>query len=98
MTEPLGPNELSSRHCPDFVFEAVNFLIEEKWNGSLSSFNQNEVIDKIINLAPKAIERAEIFNKGWLNFEPAYEKKGWNVKFDKAGYNESYVSYWVFTK
>lgn len=36
-------------------------------------------------------------NQDWVNIEDVYRKQGWNVEFDKPGYNEDYDATYTFT-
>ena len=47
---------------------------------------------------PTAKARQELFDNHYLDIEPAYRNAGWKVEFDKPGYNETYDSYFVFSK
>lgn len=97
--EPLTLNQADEQQgnfIPPAVIEAVNALILSKWNGQSITLYQDEVIDAIhrkIN-----VMRHEIFDKGWLDFEPLYRKAGWKVGFDKPGYNENYKAHFTFTR
>lgn len=40
----------------------------------------------------------DLFENRWLDIEPVFEKAGWNVHYDKPGFNESYEATWTFSK
>lgn len=40
----------------------------------------------------------EVFKKGWLNVEYLFRAAGWEVQYDKPGYNETYEAYFTFSK
>ncbi|MDG1949717.1 MAG: hypothetical protein P8J32_02740 [bacterium] len=42
--------------------------------------------------------RRKVFDEKRLDIEPAFEKDGWKVVYDKPGYNESGNAYFVFSK
>ena len=47
MVKPITPNEIKKKvnEFPDFVIEAFNYSIQEKWNGTYARVDQNEAID-----------------------------------------------------
>lgn len=47
---------------------------------------------------PELESDRSIYKKGWLNVEEAYREKGWDVTYDKSGYNETYRALFVFSK
>ena len=92
--EPISPSQLV-KIIPEEIIKIFNELIQQKWNGREARITQPEVVDKI--LSDTLFERAQIFGEHMLDVEDLFRKKGWRVTFDKAGYNESYDSYFVFT-
>lgn len=94
---------INSKHIPDFVYDVFNHLLTEKWNnGKPIIISQEEVVNRIIckhNWLFDDIElsRQEIFEHHWLDVEPEYRNAGWDVEFDKPGYNESYKAFYTFT-
>jgi hypothetical protein len=99
MSEPISPDDVVKEKelaIPEDVFRVVNELIVENWHGSSASFCQDEIVKRL-----KAIEgfpAHDIFNKGWLDFEPVYRRRGWIVEYDKPGYNETYPATFEFRK
>lgn len=106
--KPFSPAEARSNKVnliPDVVIESVNEFLTEKYsqNGSIT-FNQNDLIDRILTKRPtidikgvgELITRHDIFANGWLDFESVYEDNGWDVSYDKPAYNETYIGYWIF--
>jgi len=97
--KPITPEEIGEAKTaaiPDYVFTAVNNLIARKYTQGRSKFTQKEVIAEI--QFSVTVDRSTLFDKGYLNFEEAYEDAGWSVKYDKPGYNESYAANFTFTK
>ena len=97
MIEPIRPSDVK-KIIPDFVIEAVNQLIKEKWDGYKAVILQDEIMDVISSDDPDNDKpsRREVFDKGWLDFETLYREKGWNVEYDKPGYNEFYNAKFIF--
>ena len=42
--KPISPKEVTHM-IPDFIFEAVNKLINEKWNGESATILQDEIME-----------------------------------------------------
>ena len=105
MTKPIRPEDLpaaKAAQIPDFVFDAVNGLLaKHAGSGSRITLRQPEVISAILARVPGLWENREealdsLFANRWLDFESAYQDAGWEVAYDKPGYNESYDAFWVF--
>ena len=96
----ISPNEVvaqKQKNIPEIVFEAFNELIAENFTGSSAIVKQDDVIGLILSKSG-FLSRQEVFDKGWLNVEEVYEEVGWDVVYDKPGYNETYKAFWIFTK
>lgn len=94
----INPNEVVAARkasLPDVVVEVFNKLIAENFNGHSASVYQSEVMKSLV---AEGLKSNEIFKKGWLDVEDIYRKQGWEVKYDKPGYNESYEAYFKFSK
>lgn len=99
MIKPITPDEV--KHIiPDFIIEAVNKLIKEKWNGSEAIIEQNEIMDIVSSDSEwdDRPSRMTVYNNKWLDIEDIYRDAGWNVEYDKPGYCETYNAYFKFTK
>ena len=93
MSEPIRPEKVEKKpnipDIPDFVIDAFNELIENKWDGNYVRINQDEAIEAIMKHARKArkkITRSGIFSKHWLDVEDLYRSYGWKVEFNKQPY------------
>lgn len=103
--KPFSPQEAHAAGIstiPDEIIETVNDLLSTKYRGRGSCTIKQ---DDIMNLAlsklqanENPVSRQEIFNKGWMDFEPLFEKAGWKVKYDKPGYCEDYAAYFEFSR
>jgi lipoate-protein ligase A len=105
MVKPIRPSEVieaKKEIIPDEVIESFNEMIAEKWNGSYSNFTQKEVVDLIMEkFLAKGKDphiKNDIYDKHWLDVEDIFRKSGWNVEYDKPGYNESYSANFTFSK
>lgn len=93
--KPITPKEASSgRHIPDVVIETVNEFLRSRG----ASRRIVLPVDLLVrDLVAKGLDRKEIFDQGWLDFEDRYIQAGWDVEYDKAAYNETGVSKFIFT-
>lgn len=96
MTKPLTPAEVMSsisQVIPDFVIDAVNYLLQKHYRGCTVTILQKDIEAEI-----KKRKGGIKFEDWWLDFEPVYEKAGWRVKYDKPGFNETYDASYIFSK
>ena len=91
---PISPKDLTPT-IPDVVIEAVNTLLSKHYKVRGTTIKQEDIIQEIIKIKPD-LTRATIFDGGYLDFEAAYEAKGWSVTYDKPGYNETYPASFLF--
>lgn len=95
MTKPIRPSEVTKK-VPNEVIEAFNELIEEHWKDEHVTVYQEAVVDRILLKMPH-IKRPTIFDAGWLDVESIYQKAGWEVVFEKPGYNERGKAHFIFS-
>lgn len=96
--KPIRPNEAIGKKLesmPDAVIEAFNELISEHFDNGEARFKKNEVVTRIVS---KGVEKKAIFANHWLDVEEIYEKAGWDVEYDKPGYNETYEAEFIFSQ
>lgn len=104
--KPITPEKIEQikiHEMPEAIIQATNELIVRKWNGTSATIKVNEIVEQYFRIKgtdpeDNGRERRELFENHHLDIEPAYRHAGWCVEFDKPGYNESYDSYFVFTK
>lgn len=94
----LTPEDiLKTATAPDYVIEAVNKLLCAKVKGGFASIKQNEIIDEILKARPD-LTRQSLYDNRDLDFEDVYRNAGWDVNYDKPGYNETYAAFFTFTR
>ena len=105
MPGPIRPDEiekLKGTQIPEFVFEAFNEMIAEKFNQGWAVVTQPEVVERILWKMPngdRQMKMNEIFNRHWLDIEGLYEEAGWTVKFDSAANGDGTFSpYFTFSR
>ncbi len=97
--KPIKPNEVAKEKVssiPDEVLEAFNELITENYSNGRATVMQDAVVDRI--RAKMGDKAKDMFKKGWLDVEGVYEKAGWDVTYDKPGYNENYEANFRFAR
>lgn len=95
--KPITPAEIPSFKkgiIPDAVFEVFNELIAKNYSNGSARVTQSDVVNK---LATRGISGSQIYAEKYLDIEEIYEQNGWDVEYDKPGYNESYGAFYVFT-
>lgn len=100
----LSPKELKGKKAesiPQWFINAVNDLLVEGYVGPRRSITitQDDIIKRALEEAAKhdvSITRQQIFDFGYINFEPVYESKGWKITYERPDYTETRPSYFVF--
>ena len=96
--KPITPREVGeeqARVFPDQVVEAFNELIAQSFTEGYATILQKDAVKLMVE---KGLNKKDIFDKGWLNIEDMYRKVGWDVEYDKPGYDESYEPAFKFSK
>jgi hypothetical protein len=106
MPGPIKPKEVQKKRnesFPEEVFDAFNEMIVKEWDGHSASFTLKSVADLAIKKLKeggrnRGLTRQGMYDKGWMDVEDVYQKAGWEVEFDKPGYNEDYEANFKFSK
>ncbi len=101
------------RDLPSPVLEAINNTIVKHTEPGSFIIDQNVMMKAILDRLAEgraeyngkeenmpwyyAATRQQVFDNHWLDFEPLYRKAGWNVVYDKPGFNEDYIGFWRFS-
>ena len=99
MTDPITPDQVAQAKkdaLPDEVIQEVNRLIGKNWSGHSATIKQDEIVAAVASRLD--VPRQKVFDELWLNFEDVYRKVGWEVKYDKPAYNESYPATFEFRR
>lgn len=97
--QPITPQELDRRehHIPRQIIEAVNELLDKYYVNLTGQADVREA--EIVALAIKSgLTTSDIYDNHWLDFEKIYRKAGWEVIYDKPGFNEIYKPVFHFKK
>ncbi len=95
--KPLSPAEARATHAktiPDAVIRAVNNRLVNAGDAARVVIRQDELVEELENAG---LNRKQIFDQHWLDFEDLFRAQGWKVVYDKPGFNESYEATWTFT-
>jgi len=99
-TKPITPAEVeqlrAERVIPQEVFEAFNELIAEAWDGKEAVVDQDKIVRRIAGMLATTTE--EVCLRHWLDVEPLYQAVGWDVAYDKPGYNETCPATFTFRR
>jgi hypothetical protein len=95
---PITPEEavqLKTAAIPDKVFVAFNDLIAANLRDGRAVVPAKEAAELAAQLLD--VSTKEVYDSGWMDVEPAYRERGWNVDYDQPAYNESYEACYTFT-
>lgn len=96
--KPLTPAEVAYKTAnaiPDFVISVVNDLLVKKYRAGVATLYQQEVVDQL-RATRAGLTKEEIYDNGYLDFEPIFSKQGWSVGYHKPGWDEDFEPYWIF--
>jgi len=98
----ITPEECKEKALPDFVIKSVNKCIQENYRKDSFVIYQDDLVKEIIKHIDSDesynIKKQMIFNNHWLDIEETYREAGWEVEYNKPGYNEGYPAYFKFSK
>lgn len=105
MSGPISVDDvlkLKRNVIPIVVFDAINHLLAESFNGHSAIIKQKDIVAKIIEFLKTPEDKVqeqtrEIYSKHWLDIEDLYREQGWEVEYDKPGYNETYDANFRFS-
>lgn len=98
--KPISPNEIQESLAdiiPPEIVMAVNNLLKKKFRGNSVTIYQKEIEAEVFKINPKMTSEM-IYDNHWMDFEPLFVAQGWDIEYDKPGYNESYEAYFIFTR
>ena len=96
--KPITPDEVTEgklKYMPPEVIKVFNELISKHYLNGVAVVPQGEIVGRLSNIG---FSRTTIFENNLLDVEPLYEAAGWNVTYDKPGYNETYEASFTFRK
>lgn len=111
MTEPISPGEakkLKAHLIPTFMYQAVNELLVARYDDHAACvIKETELLERAYNRwkqqetnVPETFEtfKRMVYDRHWLDFEDAYKQQGWNVIYDRPGYDETYGAFYKFSR
>lgn len=96
-SKPIKPEQIKpSVSIPNQVIETFNSLISANYRNGAARILQKEIVAQLVAIG---FSRNRIFDEKLLDVEETYREAGWEVEYDKPGYNEThYEPYFVFRK
>lgn len=97
MVKPVTPKKATKNKkdaIPNAVIRVFNHLIEKHLSNGVAVVPQKEAVKLIVY--ELQISEQEVFDQGHLDIEDIFEDAGWNVYYDKPGYNEKYEPTFIF--
>ena len=100
MIYPINPDELDDNpEIPDGLIEVINDLIKKHWDSKEAVVLQDEIASEYLKRDDAIVKtRTKLFEHHCMNFEYIYREHGWNVKYESPDRDESFKSYFKFTK
>ena len=96
---PLTPAEVVAYKrditMPGAVIAIFNELIACRYLDGRAVVRQDEVVTKMRELGMNV---DDVYKNGWLDVEDIYRAAGWNVEYDKSGYNEGHPPTYTFER
>ncbi len=97
---PISPDEIMDnldKIIPQYVILSVNDLLKQRFRDTGGvKMTVNEVVAKI--QSRHNISKQSLLDNKYLDFEPLYRDNGWVVEFEKPDRDQSFDSYYYFTK
>lgn len=98
---PISPDAVvehkRDKIIPPEVITAFNNQIAKNFSSNYAIVKQCDVINEIL-VTMVDVTRQQIYNKKWLDIEDIYRAAGWDVYYDRPGWNETYEPTFKFSK
>ena len=92
----LKPNDVGDPVPPQDVFDIINKMINEAWDGEKAYLLQKKMANSIAMVLDVSTDY--VYKSKWLDIEGFYRKVGWEVYYDKPAYYETYPASFTFKK
>lgn len=96
VSEKIKEEGLDTSRFPDYVFEAFNEAIKDAVADGSRTIYRNKIVGLIVEKSEGACTRNEVFDNHWLDVEPIYKEKGWDLKYVKLPYYDTNDHYFYF--
>lgn len=96
--KPITPQEAKAKQVVSIhptLIELINEHLVKNAADKSITLKQPELINAFME-RHENFDRQKLFDDNMLDFEDAYRKQGWKVRYDKPAYYEGYDAYWVF--
>lgn len=92
---PADARKQKAQGIPNEIIEAVNELLAKNFSDSTIIIRQKD-IEKQALLKLPGLTASDLYDRKWMDIEDMFRDAGWDVYYDKPGYNESYDAYFEF--
>lgn len=99
MSLPVRPEDVAAAKAaalPPEVIDVFNELIVAAWDGRSATVMLGDAAEAVSERL--GISHEEAFERHLLDVEPVYRAAGWDVTYDKPGYNETYRPHFTFRR
>ena len=105
MIKPFTPEDVRKHKIfvlPQELLQSINELMSERYKPGGFNIKAEEIIEraKFIHSAsssnPFTTVGDDWYDKGYMDFESAYQEAGWKVKYNQPSYDENFSSYYRF--
>ena len=90
---PKEARDANANQLPDKVIETVNNLLAIQGGSNRIVIYQKDVLKTLLT----HYSMEEIRERHFLDIENTYRSRGWEVEYEKPGYNETGEPHWVFS-
>ena len=98
--DPISPKDITDNlenYIPPEIIKAVNSLLEENFKGRPCTIKQVVIINRALRYGLK-MSSTKIFDTNSMDFEPVFEKSGWDVEYESPSYGDSdFDAYYTFS-
>ena len=89
--KPLSPDEVAQTVIAHpGIIKVVNELLRLRYRtGGTATILQKDIMSAFL-AENEGYTKEQVYEEKLMDFEAAFERVGWNVSYDKAGYNEAH--------
>jgi hypothetical protein len=98
VVKPFTPDDAKKHKAewlPNEVIESVNELLAKNFRDGTITIKQKDLEAQILTKMPHLVSK-DLYDRNYLDIEESFRQSGWDVHYDKPGYDESYDAYFEF--
>lgn len=93
---PADAQKCKSTWLPNEVIETVNELLAKNYREGTITIKQKDIEEQVLLKMPH-LSSKDLYDRNYMDIEETFRSHGWDVRYDKPGYNESYSAFFEFT-